>query len=114
MARTEKIKLVQNDTKPVVQVTLTDTVTGLPIDLSNPSDTVKLYFKALGQDELKTTITGNKPNGGSDGVISFPWATGDLDTAGEFEGEIEITYADGKIQTMYDKLRFSVRADIGP
>jgi hypothetical protein len=31
--------------------------------------------------------------------------------AGEYEGEVEITFADGQIQTVYDVLKFKVRED---
>jgi hypothetical protein len=39
------------------------------------------------------------------------WPAGALDTAGSFEGEIEITFADGTVQTVYDRLRFKVREE---
>jgi hypothetical protein len=34
--------------------------------------------------------------------------TGD---AGDYEGEIEITFADNQVQTVYDLLKFKVRED---
>jgi hypothetical protein len=30
---------------------------------------------------------------------------------GDYEGEIEMTFSDGQIQTVYDTLRFKVRED---
>ena len=39
------------------------------------------------------------------------WPAAALDTAGTFTGEIEVTYADGGIQTVYDQLKFKVRED---
>jgi hypothetical protein len=30
---------------------------------------------------------------------------------GDYEGEIEITFPDGQIQTVYDPLKFKVRED---
>ena len=38
-------------------------------------------------------------------------STGALDTAGTFEGEIEITNSSSKIQTVYDLIKLNVRAD---
>ena len=108
------IKLVQNDTGPSIQVTLFDEETGLPIDVSNAGDVIKMYFQKYGDVDPKATLTGTKPNGGSDGLVQFDWASGDLDESGEFEGEIEITFASGKTQTMYEKLSFLVREEIGP
>jgi hypothetical protein len=32
-------------------------------------------------------------------------------TPGDYEGEIEITFTDGQIQTVYDVLKFRVRED---
>jgi hypothetical protein len=34
-----------------------------------------------------------------------------LTVAGDFEGEIEITFGDGQIQTLYDVLKFKIRED---
>jgi hypothetical protein len=31
--------------------------------------------------------------------------------AGDYEGEIQITFSDGQIQTVYDLLKFKVRSD---
>jgi hypothetical protein len=31
--------------------------------------------------------------------------------AGDYEGEIEITFADGQVQTVYDLLKFKIRED---
>ena len=39
------------------------------------------------------------------------WPTGVLDTPGTFTGEIEITYGDGGIQTVFDQMKFKVRGD---
>jgi hypothetical protein len=32
-------------------------------------------------------------------------------TPGDYEGEVEITFADGQRQTVYDTLKFKVRED---
>lgn len=107
-------KLVQNDTGPSIQVYLTDDETGLPIDVSNANDIVTMYFQKYGETDPKASLVGSKPNGGTDGLVQFDWTDGDLDESGEFEGEIEIAFASGKTQTMYDKLSFTVREEIGP
>lgn len=105
------IKLVKDDTAPDVDVQLVDAVTGLPINVSNAGDVVRMYFRQEGSSTIKATITATKPNGGADGIVRFAWSAGDLDTAGEFEGEIEITFNTGKIQTIFETIEFSVRAD---
>jgi hypothetical protein len=107
------IKLVQNDTGPDVYVTLNYKDTGLPIDVSNVADVVRLYFRKLGATALKTTIVASKPNGGADGYVKFVWAPGDLDTVGAYEAEVEITFNTAQIYTIDKKLSLVVREQIG-
>ena len=45
------------------------------------------------------------------GVVTTNFPTGTLDTAGTFEGEIEITYPTGGIQTLQDLIKFKIRKD---
>lgn len=107
----EKIKLVQGDTRPALVVTLTDDTTGDPIAITGA--TVRLKFREVGSDTLRTTITGTVSDG-PNGVVAFHWASQPtaLDgNAGDYEGEIEITFADGQIQTVYDVLKFKLRED---
>ena len=48
---------------------------------------------------------------GSNGKVATDWPTGTLDTAGTFEGEIEVTDSGGGIQTVYDLVKLQVRSD---
>jgi len=107
------IKLVQSDTLPEIDVALTDESDGSQIDVSNGGDVVRLYFRKIGSTVLKATVVATKPNGGADGLVRFTWGTTDLDTPGEYEGEIEITFNTGKKQSVYDLLNFSLRAQVG-
>jgi hypothetical protein len=106
-----KIKLVAGDTAPDLDVTLSDYSTGTPLDLSDSGDVIKFYYRVEGSSSTPTTIVCTKPNGGSDGRVRVSWGTL---VVGEFEGEFEITFQNGKVQTVYDKLYFTVRDDIGP
>lgn len=105
----EKIKLVQGDTRPQIKVTLTDDTTGLAIDITGA--TVRMKFRAAGATVLTDTLTGIVLDGPA-GVVVFPWNATTLDcTPGDYEGEIEITFAAGAgIQTAYQPLKFQVRA----
>ncbi len=123
----EKIKLVQGDTKPALVLSLTDETTGNPIGLTN--STVRMYFRAVGSSTVLATLTGYLLVGrvnsdgtidsaspyntlGSGGRVQFLWGSTDLNQdAGDYEGEIEITFADGTIQTVYDVLKFKLRKD---
>ena len=108
---TEKIRLVRNDTRPVLVCTVTDDTTSLPLNLVGA--TVVLKFRAAGATTLTATVTGTVTDG-VNGVVAFYPSTAPemLEGApGDYEGEIEITFSDGQIQTVYDTLRFKVRED---
>lgn len=107
------IQLVQNDTGPDIEVTVYDVATNEPIDFSDGSDVVRLHFMREDGTGSLVTIVGSKPGGGGDGVALFAWSAGQLANAGNYEGEIEITFASGKKQTVPEKLRFVVREEIG-
>jgi hypothetical protein len=46
---------------------------------------------------------------GRGGRLQMNWSPTALDTAGEFEAEVEATFAGGAVQTAYDLLKFTVR-----
>lgn len=121
----EKIKLVQGDTRPALVVSLTDQNSGAPLGINGA--TCRLYFRALGDTTILATLVGvtipgivladgtlnfNAPYNlsGSGGRVQFNWGSTDLDQeAGDYEGEIEVTFPDGTVQTVYDKLKFKLR-----
>lgn len=110
MSYSERIKLVQGDTRPILVVTLTDETSGDPINVS--SATVRLKFREAGQTGLTATIVGAVTDG-NNGVVAFSWSTAptSLSEDGNYEGEIEITFSDSTIQTVYDLLKFKVRPE---
>lgn len=125
----ERIKLVQGDTRPQITVDLTDESTGDPIDVSDADTVVRLYFRAEGTSEIIATLTASKLPGfldsdgdldetspydvaGAGGRVMFGWAATPDALSGEpgnYEGEIEITFADDTVQTLYDLLKFKMR-----
>jgi len=107
----EKIKLVQGDTRPALIVTLTDENTGNPITLTGAS--VSLFFRAVGGSSVLSTLPGTVTDA-ANGVVAFYWASVPTSLnvdAGDYEGEVQITFSDGQIQTVYDLLKFKVRED---
>jgi hypothetical protein len=114
--------LVKGDTLPQLNLIIRDSNTaasGATLDSSNsatwaPIDltgaTVRLKFRALGETDLKETLTFSVRDA-SAGDVYLAWPASALDTAGTFTGEIEVTYAGGGIQTVYDQLKFKVRED---
>jgi len=107
----EKIKLVQGDTRPALVCTVTDDTTGAALSLAGA--TVVMKFRAVGATELTATVPGSVTDG-PNGVVAFYPALAPAmlqGEAGDYEGEIEITFPDGQVQTVYDVLKFKVRED---
>jgi hypothetical protein len=106
----EKIKLVQGDNLPYIRLTLTDPLTGTAINVSDPDVLVRVYFRTAGSTSILSTITCEKVDGGTTGVVRFNFPNGVLDVEpGLYEGEVEIDF-DGQIQTVYEVLKFNVRS----
>lgn len=124
---TEKIKLVRGDTRPQIGVSLKDQDTGQAINVSG--GTVRMLFRPAGTTVLQATVPGvllvgiDQDDGtvssappydvaGAGGRVAFLWAPGDLDCdPGDYEAEIEVTFSDGQVQTVYDVLKFKLRED---
>jgi hypothetical protein len=72
-----------------------------------------LKFRKTGATTLTATLTGTVVDA-ANGVVEFYWASVPTSLDGEpgqYEGEIEITFADGQRQTVYDTLNFVLRQD---
>lgn len=124
MAYYDTINLVSGDDKPELNFTLRDSntaaagktldeddaTTWAPIDLT--AQTVRVYFRDLGGDTILDTMTCGKTAPYTDGKCFMQWNLTTLDVdAGTYEGEIELEDTSGKKQTIFDKLKFKVRAD---
>ena len=83
--------------------------TWAPIDLTNSTTVLKL--RSEGSSEVKATVPMYRVEPYTSGELFLQWPTNALDTAGTFNGEIEITYDSGQILTVYKELRFQVRED---
>lgn len=121
----EKIKLVQGDTRPSLLLDLRDTATGLPISVTGATPSLKIRLAGTTvvkevlvgvtlpgytNDDGTVTTAASYAASGSGGRVIFTWSALALDTAGEMLGEVEVTFADGTVQTVYDLLKFNVRA----
>ena len=122
MAYSQTLKLVTGDTLPELTFTLRDSQTAAPGKTLDPNDSstwapinvsggaVRLRMRELGSSSVKSTLTCLIVDG-PEGKVATDFPAGTLDTAGTFEGEIEITFATGGIQTVYDLIKFKVRGD---
>mgnify|MGYP001465507397 FL=1 len=121
MAYSETVKFVTGDSLPEVTVNLKDSntaasgkvldendnTTWAPINLTGAS--VKMRIREVGSDTITKTLTmtiTDAANGKA--ATDFPST---FTTPGVFEGEVEITFSTGGIQTIYDLIKFNVRGD---
>lgn len=122
MAYSETLNLVKDDTLPELTITLKDSNTaaaGKTLDENDDTTwaainltgaTVRLRIREVGSSTVKSTLLCSVTDA-TGGKVATDFPTGTLDTAGVFEGEIEITFSDGGIQTVYDLLKLNVRGD---
>ena len=122
MAYLDTLKLVTGDTLPDLRFVLKDSSTspdGVTYDANNSDTwayidltgaTVRLRVRLIGSTELVSTITGvvSDPEGGA---VLIPFTGNSFDESGLYEGELEITFSTGGIQTVYDLVKFKVRND---
>lgn len=122
MAFSQTLNLVTGDTLPALTLTLRDSNTaasGAVLDANDPTTwapinitgaTVRVYIRLSGSTTLTDTLTGSVIDGaGGRVVITFDADT--FATAGTYEGEIEITFSGGGVQTVDELIKFKVRAD---
>jgi hypothetical protein len=122
MAYSETLNLVTGDTLPELTFTLKnshiaaagkvldaeDSTTWAAINVTGGS--VRLRLREVGTTTVKATLTCTLTNP-SDGEVATNFPAGTLDTAGVFEGELEITFSNGGVQTVYDLIKIKVRSD---
>lgn len=104
----DKILLVQGDTLPTPVVTIYDEISGATVDLTGAS--VRMLFREVGSATVKASLFGvllDDPPG-STGRVAFNFGT-NLDAPGSYEGEFEVTFPGGGVQTTYAKQKFKVR-----
>jgi hypothetical protein len=123
MAYYDTINLVSGDDKPQLDFTLRDSTkaaSGKILDEDDPTtwapinltgQTVRVKFRSLGGDTVLDTMTCGLLVA-ADGTCYMAWNATTLDVdAGTYEGEIEMTDSSGKVLTVFDKLKFKIRAD---
>lgn len=108
------IELIQNDLKPTLRFTCREDGCGEVGDIINLTGyTVKFIFKKAlesGEYKFKRACDITSPTAG---ICEYSWQAGDLDTVGNYVGELEITDPDGKPQTNYNLMNFHIRAELG-
>lgn len=101
----ERILLVQGDNYPRVTLNATDPQ-GRDVGLPGAVSAVLQFYnpREQGTQVVPCEVTPET------GEISFEWPDGVLDVPpGDYLGEIEITFAGGKRQTIYHPIKFKLR-----
>lgn len=84
-----------NDTSPAMLATLQD-AEGNAVNLTGA--TVRFHMRSVGGgnpvvDAAATVVTA------ASGIVRYNWVAADTDTAGTYQAEFEVTYADASIET---------------
>jgi hypothetical protein len=122
MAYLDTIKLVTGDTLPDLRFVLkdqsegatgvtfdeNDSTTWAPIDITGA--TVRLRIRKIGSTDIDAIISGVLSDP-SNGVVIIPFTSDSFSASGLYEGELEVTFSSGGIQTVYDLVKFKVRND---
>lgn len=97
------------DTSPVLQYTLSPT----PATLAGAT----VVFNMRTQDRTSIIARGTAYVVGdvTAGVVRYVWQSGDTDTAGLFNGEFEVTFSDGSVETFpnYEYFKVRISDDLG-
>lgn len=124
MAYSQTIELVTGDSLPSLIFTLRDKSvaasgytldendedTWAPIDITGA--TVRMRIRVVGETTLTDTRTGTVEDGPA-GRVSVSFLTTTFADAGTYEGELEVTFASGGIQSVVQLIKFKVREGFG-
>lgn len=86
---TQVLNMKRGDTAPTFRAQLLDAAT--PVDL-----TTSTGVRLLIQGQTAKTLTVEP---GADGWVHYIWQANDLTVASTYKGEVEVTWASGKVQT---------------
>jgi len=85
----------QGDTAPIMEANLRQP-SGAAAPLAGAA--VKFYMRPRGRSTI-TTNSAAAVTDAANGVVQYSWVAADTQQPGAYEGEFEVTYADGTIET---------------
>jgi hypothetical protein len=107
----ETFEIKRNDRLPLLNAAL-KTKEGAVVTLSGAS--VQFHMKKGGSSTLKVDSAGSVVSATA-GTVQYAWAAGDTDTAGDYEGEFEVTHSSGKLESfpLNESIPIRVIEDLG-
>jgi hypothetical protein len=113
MSTTQSFK--RNDTGPPIVITCLDG--DLPMNLTGATSAKFIMgtISSTGVNFTKVSALCTFNSDRATGRVTYDWAVNDLNTAGEYKAEVEVTWASGDIQTFPadDYLTIVVIPDVG-
>lgn len=104
--------LVQGDNGSQLKVEITRDDTGAAVNLVGSTPTLKFKKKNTANVLASINSSVTDTDDLEAGVAIFQFNSSALDTnAGDYVGEIQITFDDGTIETVYEELQFTLRED---
>lgn len=106
------IYLVQGDTGPQIKITVTREDTGSAIDVGGGS--AKLKVRKKGSTTIAFTLTASTAGSSlANGILLFSLDGAQLATiaAGNYEGEVELTFSDSSVETVFERVEIVIRED---
>jgi hypothetical protein len=103
--------LVQADTGSQMRATLTRNDTGEAVPLTDC--TVVLKVRERGPKVVLFSVFGQELTAGDYllGIVTFAFASNLDELDGYYDGEIEVTYPGGAVESVYEIVRFQIRKD---
>lgn len=95
----------QNDTSPSLSVQLLDGANQI-IDLSGAS--AKFFMKIAGSTTIAVNAAAVITNA-SQGKVEYEWSAGDTATAANYQGEFQITFINGTVETFPNNKYITIR-----
>lgn len=104
--------LVKGDNGTQVKIEITRDDTGLPVDLTGATPTLKFKKKNTGTVLAAINSAVTDIDDIEAGIAIFQFTSETLAiTAGDYVAEIEVIFDDGTVETVYEELQFTVRED---
>jgi hypothetical protein len=91
-----QFEVKRGDTAPVFRAQCLDYTT--PVDLTAATQ-VRFLMQTVEGTPVVTALMTKDDQTASPGWVRYAWLANDLATAGIFTAEVEVTWADGKVQT---------------